>query len=63
MDEKLGEHIRDVLVASPWVGEGHWKVFRATAAGIRTSKGRLADAGAEVAGPEADQPAPRGRGS
>lgn len=40
-DVQLTEHIREVLSASPFVGEGHRKVWaRLRAGGIRTSKGR-----------------------
>jgi len=41
-DEELVEHIREVLAASPWVGEGHRKVWaRLRHAGVRTSKRRV----------------------
>jgi len=41
-DEVLTDHIRQVLVASPFLGEGHRKVWaRLRARGIRTSKSRV----------------------
>ncbi len=41
-DEELTEKIREALVASPWVGEGHRKVWaRLRVEGIRTSKRRV----------------------
>jgi transposase InsO family protein len=41
-DAELTDHIRQVLASSPFVGEGHRKVWaRLRVAGIRTSKGRV----------------------
>jgi transposase InsO family protein len=41
-DQELGDHIRRVLEASPWVGEGHRKVWaRLRHEGIRTARRRV----------------------
>ncbi len=41
-DEELIAHIRRVLVESPWVGEGHRKVWAMLRhQGVRTSRGRV----------------------
>jgi transposase InsO family protein len=41
-DAELTEHIREVLMASPWLGEGYRKAWaRLRQAGIRTSKARV----------------------